>query len=384
MSFDGVVSIDQVRRWKQQLFITRARQPDWVLLLAAAALTGLGLVMILNASYFYAVDQHGDPFVYLRKHLIALVVGTGVFLTISRLRIEAFERVANPVFVLCVVALAVVMIPGIGVNHGGAQRWIDLGPFNFQPSEVAKTALVLFLARSIVLRRDQLGSFVRGLLPHLLIVALYVGFVIVQPDFGTAVILVLVAGMMLYCGGARTGHLVGLALAAVPLAVFAIVHWPYRLQRVLAFLDPWKYSQTLAYQLWQSLIAVGSGGLTGVGFGESQQKMFFLPAAHTDFIFALISEELGAVGAIVVLLLFAIVLVRGIRVSIRHPDPFGSMLAFGITVVIVMEALVNIGVVLGLLPTKGLALPFLSYGGSALIGTLLQLGILSSLSRTTG
>jgi len=378
------MSRERWRRLHHQLFMTRSRRPDWVLLLAAAALTGLGLVMILNASYFYAVDHHGDPLVYLRKHLIALVVG-GVGLVISsRLRIETFDRLATPLFVLCVAGLAIVMIPGIGVNHGGAQRWIDLGPFNFQPSEVAKTALVLFLARSIVRCRDQLDSFFRGLLPHLIIVATYVGLVIVQPDFGTAVILVAVAGMMLYCGGARTSHLVGLALAVVPLAIFAVVNWPYRLQRVLAFMDPWKYSQTLAYQLWQSLIAIGSGGLTGVGFGESRQKMFFLPAAHTDFIFALISEELGALGGLAVLLLFAIVAVRGIRVAIRHPDPFGSLLAFGLTVVIVMEALVNVAVVLGLLPTKGLALPFLSYGGSALIGTLLQLGILSSLSRTTG
>ena len=378
------MSLEPLKRLRQRFFISRARRPDWVLLLAAAALSGLGVVMILNASYFYAVDHHGDPLVYLRKHLIALCIGGGVLLAISRLRIEAFERLANPLFLFCVAALAVVMIPGVGVNHGGAQRWIHLGPFNFQPSEIAKTALVLFLARSIVRRRDQLGDFAHGLLPHLVVVALYVGFVIVQPDFGTAVILVLVAGMMLYCGGARTTHLVGLAMIAVPVAILAVVHWPYRLQRVLAFMDPWKYSQPLAYQLWQSLIAVGSGGLTGVGFGESRQKMFFLPAAHTDFIFALVSEELGALGALAVLLLFAIVAVRGIRVAIRHPDPFGSMLAFGLTVVIVMEALVNIGVVLGLLPTKGLALPFLSYGGSALIGTLLQIGILSSLSRTTG
>lgn len=378
------MNLETWRRLRQQWFLTRVRQPDWVLLLAAAALVGLGLVMILNASYFYAVDHHGDPLVYLRKHLIALGVGSVALFVASRLRVEAFDRMALPLFFMCVLSLGIVMIPGVGVNHGGAQRWVHAGPFNFQPSEIAKTALVLFLARSLVRYREHLGSFFRGLLPHLFVVGLYVGFVIVQPDFGTAVILVVVAGMMFYCGGARTSHLVGLGLAVVPLAAFAIAHWPYRMQRVLAFMDPWKYSKTLAYQLWQSLIAIGSGGLTGVGFGESRQKMFFLPAAHTDFIFALISEELGAIGGLVVLSLFAVIAARGIRVALRHPDPFASLLAFGLTVVIVMEALVNVAVVLGLLPTKGLALPFLSYGGSALIGTLFQLGILSSLSRTTG
>jgi len=378
------MTVERIQQWCRQLFITRARRPDWWLLLAAAALTGLGLVMILNASYFFAVEQHGDPLAYLRKHLLALVLGSIALVVVSRLRTEAFDRVAVPALVLCLLCLILVMIPGVGSSHGGAQRWIDLGPVDFQPSEVAKTALVLFLARSIARHRDRLHRFFQGLVPHLLVVAVCVGCVIVQPDFGTAVIMVLVSGTMLYCGGARMVHLASLGLATLPLLVFAVVNWPYRMQRILAFLDPDQYSRTLAYQLWQSLIAVGSGGMTGVGFGESQQKMFFLPAAHTDFIFALISEELGAVGAMVVLLLFAVVALRGVRVAIRHPDPFGSMLALGITVVIVMEALVNMGVVLGLLPTKGLALPFISYGGSALIGTLLQLGILASLSRTTG
>jgi cell division protein FtsW len=175
-----------------------------------------------------------------------------------------------------------------------------------------------------------------------------------------------------------------LALTALPPVAFALIHAPYRWRRILAFIDPWRYSQDIAFQLVQSLIAFGSGGFTGVGLGGSKQKMFFLPAAHTDFIFALIGEELGLCGALAVLALFAVVGMRGFRVALRHPDPFASMLALGITLVILLEAVVNVGVVLGLLPTKGLALPFLSYGGSALIGTLVQIGILASLSRMTG
>jgi cell division protein FtsW len=195
---------------------------------------------------------------------------------------------------------------------------------------------------------------------------------------------VLVLGLMLYGGGARLKHLVGLGLAALPFVAVALVCWPYRWRRILAFLDPWKYSRTIAFQLVQSLIAFGSGGLTGVGLGGSKQKMFFLPAAHTDFIFALVGEELGVCGALLVLGLFAVVGIRGFRVALRHPDNFAGLLAFGITLVILLEMVVNVGVVLGLLPTKGLALPFLSYGGSALIGTLLQVGILTALSRRTG
>jgi len=221
-------------------------------------------------------------------------------------------------------------------------------------------------------------------LPHLIVVGVCVLLVAAQPDFGTAVILVLLLVFMLWGGGARPAHLLGLVLAAAPVVGVALVHAPYRWRRILAFLDPWRYSRDIAFQLVQSLIAFGSGGVTGVGLGESQQKMFFLPEAHTDFIFALIGEELGVCGALLVLGLFAVVGVRGFRIAMRHPDSFGSMLAFGLTLVILLEAVVNVGVVVGLLPTKGLALPFLSYGGSALIGTLVQIGILAALSRMTG
>ena len=283
-----------------------------------------------------------------------------------------------------VTTYALVLVPGLGVTHGGARRWIGFGPFSLQPSEFAKTVVVLYLAHSLARKRDRMGDFTVGVLPHLVVVGVCVLLVAAQPDFGTAVILVLVLVFMLWGGGARPAHLIGLVLAAAPVVGVALVHAPYRWRRILAFLDPWRYSQDIAFQLVQSLIAFGSGGITGVGLGESQQKMFFLPEAHTDFIFSLIGEELGVCGALLVLALFAVVGVRGFRIALRHPDSFGSMLAFGVTLVILLEAVVNVGVVMGLLPTKGLALPFLSYGGSALISTLVQIGILASLSRVTG
>lgn len=369
---------------RQRIVMPRLNRPDLWLLIATAGLVGLGIVMVFNASYFYAQDRYGDAFVFFRKQLFALGCGATLLLVISHVRLEWFERLAFPLIIVTMVALALVLVPGIGITRGGARRWVGIGPFSFQPSEFAKIAVVLYLARSISRKRERIGQFSLGVLPHLVVVGLCALLIVRQPDFGTAAILVLVMVLMLFGGGARPAHLIGLALAVLPLVVVAIVYAPYRMRRILAFLDPWSYSQDIAFQLVQSLIAFGSGGLTGVGLGQSQQKMFFLPEAHTDFLFALIGEELGVCGALLVLALFAVIGMRGFRIALRHPDSFASLLAFGITLVILLQAVVNVGVVVGLLPTKGLALPFLSYGGSALIGALMQVGILSALSRMTG
>lgn len=369
---------------RQRVLMPRLNRPDLWLLIAAAGLAGLGVVMVFNASYFYSQDHYGDPLVFFRKHLLALGGGATLMLLASRVRLQWFERIAYPALAAVLLALVMVLIPGLGIARGGARRWVGFGHLNLQPSEFAKIIVVLYLARSIARKRDRMNEFFAGVMPHLMVVGLCALLIAAQPDFGTAAILVLVLVLMLYGGGARPAHLIGLALTALPPVAFALIHAPYRWRRILAFVDPWRYSQDIAFQLVQSLIAFGSGGFTGVGLGGSQQKMFFLPEAHTDFIFALIGEELGLCGALAVLALFAVVGMRGFRIALRHPDPFASMLALGLTLVILLEAVVNVGVVLGLLPTKGLALPFLSYGGSALIGTLVQIGILASLSRMTG
>ena len=369
---------------RQRVVMPRLNRPDLWLLIATAGLVGLGVVMVFNASYFYAQDRYGDGFVFLRRQLVALGCGATLLLVISHVRLEWFERLAYPLLICTLVALVLVLVPGIGVTRGGARRWVGIGAFSVQPSEFAKTAVVLYLARSISRKRERMSQFTFGVRPHLVVVGLCALLIVRQPDFGTSAILLLVLVLMLFGGGARPVHLIGLGLAVLPAVVVAIVYAPYRMRRILAFLDPWSYSQNIAFQLVQSLIAFGSGGLTGVGLGESQQKMFFLPAAHTDFLFALIGEELGVCGALLVLALFAVIGMRGFRVAMRHPDSFASLLAFGLTLVILLQAVVNVGVVVGLLPTKGLALPFLSYGGSALIGALVQVGILSALSRMTG
>lgn len=362
----------------------RLTRPDVWLLSAVAGLLGFGTVMVFNVSYFLADARFGDPYLFFRKHLISVAIGIVIMLVVSRLRLEMLEKWAGLMLPLCLLALLAVITPGIGAERGGAQRWIALGGFSLQPSEFVKLGVVLFLARWISRHRERMPSFIDGLLPALVCVGLVCALILSQPDFGTTVIVGALALLMLFVGGARPVHVGGLVLVGLAGMVLAVQVAPYRMRRLLAFLDPFQHSQDSGFQLVQSLLAFGSGGATGVGLGQSKQKMLFLPEAHTDFIFALVGEELGLIGALVVLALFVVVAVRGFRIAARHPDPFASLLAFGLTAVLVLSAVVNIGVVLGVLPTKGLPLPFISYGGSALLATMIEVGLLSALSRMTG
>lgn len=371
-------------RWRSTIFLPRLTQPDVWLLAAVAGLVALGIVMVFNVSYFQAQEIYGDPYALFRKHLVAVALGFCVCMVASRLRPELLERVAVVAFALAVMALILVLIPGIGAKRGGAQRWICAGSFCLQPSEFTKLAVVLYLARVISRRRARIQELAHGFLPPLITVGVVTLLVLAQPDFGTAVILGAVMWCMLFVGGARPLHLAGLTALGATLLTVGIAFSGYRMRRFTAFLDPWANCQDSAFQLCQSLIAFGSGGVGGVGLGQSRQKMFFLPEAHTDFIFSVVGEELGLIGVVVVLVLFGVIALRGWRVAARHPDSFASLLAFGLTLVLVLGAVVNVGVVMGLLPTKGLALPFLSYGGSALTGALLQIGIVAALSRMTG
>ena len=362
----------------------RLTRPDVWLLSAVAGLIALGVVMALNVSYFPAQDRYGDPLLFFRKHLISLSIGAVALFMVSRLRPELLERWANVIFLLSMVTLLLVLIPGIGAERGGARRWMTIGGFSLQPAEFAKPAVVLFLARWLSRRRDAMWNFAAAIVPALLIVGFCSALILCQPDYGTAVIIGALLILMLFVAGARPRHLVALGLTGGILVSVGVLTSAYRMRRLVAFLDPWEASQAGGFQLVQSLIAFGSGGLSGLGLGQSRQKMFFLPEAHTDFVFALIGEELGLLGALAVLALFAVVALRGFRIASRHPDPFASLLAFGLTLVIILSAVVNVGVVLGLLPTKGLPLPFVSYGGSALLGAMLEVGTLAALSRMTG
>jgi cell division protein FtsW len=364
--------------------VVNALGGDPWLVLAVAALVGLSVVMVFNVSYFYAQDRFGDSLLFFRKHLFSIGLGTIVAVVASRLSSETYRRAAYPLLGAVIVALVLVLVPGVGLTRGGARRWLHLGPLGVQPSELAKFAVVLYLARSIVKKGERLSTFHLGVLPHYLVVGVIAGLILLEPDFGTAALAAGILVVMLFVGGVPARLLALPALGALPGLAYLVWKAPYRWARIVAFLYPDHDPLGINFQLQQSFIAFGSGGLWGLGLGESRQKMFYLPEAHTDFLFSVIGEELGLAGALLVLALFTVVAARGFRIAVRHPDRFASLLAFGVTLSLVLQAVVNAGVVLGCLPTKGLALPFLSYGGSAMIAALGQVGVLLALAREAG
>ena len=349
------------------------------LLVTALLLVLVGEIMVFNTTYFYAFERFGQPFRFVWKHQVAVVLGVASMIAVATLPSAVYRRLAYPLLAVAFFGLLVVFAPGIG--HGGVHRWISLGPLNFQPSELAKGAVALYLAHSLTRKADRISDFLYGVLPHLLIVGLAIGLIVLEPDLGGAAVLCLMLLAFLVVCGARKAHLGLLFAGGLLFLILGILAAPYRFNRVVAFLYPQENKQTTGYQLNQSILAVGAGGLTGVGLGESRQKMKFLPEAHTDFVFAVIGEETGLVGTSGVVALFALLGLRGLRVAVRHPHQFGRLLAFGCTFLLVGQAFLNMAVVLGLLPTKGLPLPFISYGGSALIMTMVYTGVLLSLSR---
>lgn len=354
------------------------------LVLAVAGLVGVGLVMVFNVSYFMSRSTLGDPYAFFRKHVVSLVLGGIVAVVTSRLGSESFRRLAYPLLLVALASLVLVLVPGIGSVRGGAQRWLALGPLSFQPSELAKVALVLYLAASLDRKRDRLTEFRLGVMPHCLVAGALALLLIAEPDFGSTALVAVVLLAMLFVAGARALHLAFLCSLTLPALAYLVIMAPYRWDRLMAFLDYDRDPLGIGFQLRQSLIAFGSGGVTGVGLGQSQQKMFFLPAAHTDFIFSVVGEELGLAGALVVLGLFAWIAFRGLRIAAAHPERFGMLLGFGMTLLLVVQGLLNVGVVLGCLPTKGLVLPFISYGGSAMLLTMAEVGVLLALARETG
>jgi len=364
--------------------IVRTFGGDPWLVLAVAALVSLGLVMVFNISWFPGDDDFGDPLHFFRKHVISIGIGIVLCVVAMRIGSDQYRRLAYPLFGVALVLMVAVLIPGIGSVRGGARRWLAFGPLTFQPSELTKLALVLFLARSLARAGDRVRKLVRGVLPHCVVVAVVALLCLAEPDFGTAALAGVLLVLMLFAAGGRLLHLGMFAAVALPALVGLAVASPYRWRRLVSFLDCRQDALGDGFQLCQALIAFGSGGLSGAGLGQGQQKMYYLPAAHTDFIFSVIGEELGLIGAGLVLALFAAVAARGFRIAARHPDDFGSLLAFGITSLIVVQCVLNVAVALGMLPTKGLTLPFVSYGGSAMMVGLAEVGVLLALARESG
>ena len=357
---------------------------DGWLFFVVAALLAVGITMVLSTSYLFAQERYADGTYFFRKQLTAAGIGLFALFICAWIPPGAYRRLAYPLLAFALVLLILVLVPGIGLSRGGARRWLSLGGFAFQPAEFAKLSLVLYLAHSLAKKGEKVRTFSVGILPHLVIGGLFLGLIFLEPDLGTALTLGLLLLLMLFVAGARWSHLALIGLAALPVVALSLIGAEYRLRRLLIFLDPWQDASKSGFQIIQSYIAFGSGQLWGRGLGESRQKLFYLPAAHTDFIFSVIGEEMGLLGALSVLALFAILLVRGFRLAAKIGEPFGQYLAFGLTTLLGLQALIHMAVVMGLMPTKGLVLPFISYGGSAIVMNMIEAGMLLSLSRGRG
>ena len=355
--------------------------PDPVLFVVVLALTGLGIVMVYSASAILATDRFRDPYFFLRKQCFWAILGLAVMWGAMTVDYRRVRPLVGPLLILAFLLLVLVLVPHLGQEINGTRRWLRWGPISFQPTELGKLALVLYLADFLARRQAMIGDFFRGFLPPLLVTGVLAALILRQPDLGSSVALISVVLCMLFMAGARLRHMALVAASGVPVIVLAVTGASYRLRRVLAFLDPWADPRGAGFQIIQSYLALGGGGALGRGLGESKQKLFYLPEPHTDFIFAILGEELGFVGAALTVTLFGLLLWRGMRIGLRVADPFGALVALGVTAMLATQALVNLGVVVGLLPTKGLPLPFVSFGGSSLLTAMAGVGLLLNISQ---
>lgn len=353
------------------------------ILASAALLTALGLVAIYAASSLKGAQQFGDEFLFLRKQIIAALMGFTLIGITQVVPFQWIQRATLPLLAFALFLLALIFIPGLYTRVGGAQRWLNLPFIGGQPSELAKLALVLFLARNLSRPSNNVDSFSQGVLPNLLVLGVITGLLLMQKDLGTPALLFFVTFLMLLVAGVgRRLVIVSLTLGAIALCT-AVMLEPYRMARVMSFLDPWASIKGSGFQIIQSFLAFQNGGLLGVGLGESKQKLFFLPEAHTDFILAVIAEELGLLGVLLVTGLFAYFSYIGYKTTALQTDPYRKFLGFGLTTILTLQAVINMGVAMGLLPTKGIPLPFVSSGNSSLLAYLALTGLLARLAKDT-
>lgn len=355
--------------------------PDITIAASTMFLLMIGIIMVYSASAVLAFHEFGDSFYYLKRQLIFAVLGVLSMLTVMNVDYLILKKYAKPLLLLCFALLIIVLIPGVGVVRGGARSWLGIGSFGIQPSEFMKLGMIIFLAKYLADNQAKITGFVRGLMPPLLLVGLAFGLIMLQPDLGTGAVLVGASLMIIFTAGARLSHLLMLALVGAAGLVGLILAAPYRLQRITAFLDPWQDPLGAGYQSIQSLYAIGPGGLVGLGLGMSRQKYNYLPEPQNDFIFSIIAEELGFIGGSFVILLFLLLVWRGLRTAVTAPDTFGSLLAVGIAGMFAVQVIINVGVVIGMFPVTGITLPLISAGGSSLTLMLTAVGILLNISR---
>ncbi|MDI6758840.1 MAG: putative lipid II flippase FtsW [Candidatus Omnitrophota bacterium] len=342
----------------------------------------IGIVMIYSSSGIYAWEKYKDSFFFLKRHFSFLVIGTVFTFIAMNIDYRKLAVFAKPLLWISILLLVLVLIPGIGREVSGARRWFRFKFISFQPSELVNLSLIIYTADFISRKNNVIKTFLKGFLPPVCVLGLCSLLILLQPDLGSTVAMGVVVLIMLFVAGVRQAHLLSIILAGIPTLLILILSAPYRRQRILTFLNPWLDPKGSGFQIIQSQIALGSGGLFGKGLGQSMQKLFYLPAAHTDFIFSIIGEELGLLGAVSVIVLFIIFILQSLKIIKNTFTQFGYFLSLGLVLMISLKAIINIGVSCGLLPTKGLPLPFISYGGSSFVFDMVSVGILMNIART--
>jgi cell division protein FtsW len=354
---------------------------DIGLLFPVLFLVGIGIVMVYSASAAVALKKFGSDYLFLKKQALFALLGLIGLVICRHFPYRWYRLLTYPLLALALIFLIAIQFTDFGLTAGGAARWLRIGMFSFQPSEFARFALIVFMAYSLDKKNERLKEFSIGFMPHVVVFGVFAICIIQQPDFGSVIILAALTWLMMFVGGVSYLYLfTSLIVVFLPVAFYLLKSSPYRMSRILSYLNPWQYPAGEGYQIIHSLMAFGTGGLWGTGIGKGYQKLFYLPEPHTDFIFSIIGEELGLMGVMIIIVLYAWILLKGIKISRNAPDTFGSLLAIGLTAAMGMQICINMGVTLGLLPTKGLTLPFLSYGGTSLLLNMASIGILMNIS----
>lgn len=354
---------------------------DRVLFVILLALMFLGIVFVFSASYYAAINFDVNPYYFSIRQIVWAVVSLAAMLFFMSYDYANLKKFVKPLVLVTIALLVAVFVPGLGKSSGGARRWLDLRISDFNPSELAKLTVIVYLSYILTKKQGKLADFTFGLLPPLLLVTSIFFVILMQSGFSTAVILLVVAFLMFFVGGASMKHIVSILILSVPVLVFFVIKVAYRLERIFAYLNPWDDMSGRGYHLIQSFKAFANGGFFGVGLGNGIQKMHRLPTPHTDFIFAVIAEETGILGCVVIMALFFVFFIRGMMIAFRCEDNFGRLLAFGIVSLVTLHALLNIGIATGIVPPTGVSLPFISYGGSSMLTMAVGCGILLNISK---
>ncbi len=346
-------------------------------------LVSIGIVMIYSTSAIYANEKMHDSLYFLKRHMVYLAAGLFMMILTMAVDIQTLRRLSKPIMAFSIILLILVLIPHIGKETAGARRWFRIGLINFQPSEFAKIAVLIYLADLLARKEKAAKSFLYGYLPPMIVLGFVLGLVLLEPDLGTAIAISVIGVLMLFVSGIRPLYIFASLLASIPALYALLFRVPYRRKRMMIFLNPWSDKRGAGFQIIQSFIALGSGGLFGVGLGQSRQKLFYLPASHTDFIFSIIGEEIGFIGAASVVILFILFVWEGMKITFNSGGRFEKLLSMALVCLIALEAVINIGVTAGILPTKGLPLPFISYGGTSLMFHLAAVGLLLNIAKSS-